>query len=1682
MSTAAQYKKHTHREHILELPDTYIGSVETSLEHRWVWDEATGGMMWRAVQFCPGFHKIFDEVLVNALDHRVRMTGRTGVDCVQVKHIDVTLSPSLITVRNDGDGIPVELHPDTGIWAPELIFGNLLTSSNYDKSEEKIVGGRNGYGIKCCRHDTPILFWNGTIKPAESVEVGDQLIGDDGTVRNVLSVVTGTGQLYRVHQAHGESYVVNDAHTLTMCMPDHKVIFWNTSKKGWSMLWWDNESKSISSKTVSVSKPDAIKCDECGQMLASNIQRHYRRMHKDKPIPVKERSSPVITPEDSEEIRNARAEMETFASTIPDNNVFDITIGEYMTLNKTTKKRLAGVRGKCVDWKKQEVELDPYVLGLWLGDGFQTGYGYACYGEKDPELIKYLEEWGAKNDATITKVEHCRYSITSTSNKGKKGCAPLRNLLAKYNLVNNKHIPQQYLQNDRETRLKVLAGIIDTDGSVSRDGTRVSITQGYVHETLAKQIVYLARSLGFAVAVNERDCTYMHKGEKRKSHAYYINISGENIGDIPTLLPRKKCKGTVTRATDTHTGFLTIEDAGIGKYVGIHIDGNERFLINDFTVTHNCANIFSNEFTIETVDHRQKKKYVQTWTSNMSVIGKPKVTSSSAKPYTEIRYMPDMSRFSWPGGIVPTEIPADMLAVLATRVIDAAACAGKDCKVTLNGKLVTSNTFPKYIGLYLKDDTGSVMTGESVDGSESLVGSEDGAPAVGGAGAPTTKKARAPAAPKRVAFEAAGARWEIGAILTRDLHGDTPPDERHISFVNGIATRRGGKHVEYVSKKILGDFCELAKKKAKIDVTPALLKDSVVWFINSTIVNPSFDTQTKETLTTPASKFGSVPEITPKFCDQLVKIGLLNEAQALLDAKISRDAKRTDGRKKSTVRGIPKLDDAEWAGTAKSAECTLILTEGDSAKTLAIAGLAVVGRQKYGVFPLKGKILNVKDISSDKKLKNQELTYIKQILGLETGKVYTDVKQLRYGRLMIMTDQDVDGSHIKGLLMNLFHTDWPSLLKLGFLCCLMTPLLKATKGRETHNFYSASEFEEWKAGLGDDGARGWKIKYYKGLGTSTAAEGREYFESMNSVQYIWNDESDSAIDLAFNKKRADDRKEWLATFDRSRHLEVKSGGACVDYSRFVHDELIHFSNYDNIRSLPHVMDGLKPSQRKIFWAALKKNLTSEIKVAQLAGYVSEVAAYHHGEASLNGAIINMAQNFVGSNNLNLLVPNGQFGTRLMGGEDSAAPRYIFTELNKIVRAVVKKEDDPILTYTEDDGQMVEPETYLPVVPLLLINGALGIGTGFSTNVLPYNPADIVGALKFRLNGSIADLTPMEMTPWWFGFRGTTTGSADGKTFTTKGIYEFLDDDACTVRITELPVGCWTQDYKDFLEEMLVTQEKSGAGGAGKKGGAAAGGEKEIALRSYTAAYNDVHVDFTLVLDPDYYHTARAYPSEFESKFKLCTTHKTTNMVAFDVDGKIRKFASTGEILETFYRTRLAGYTQRRLKELERLGAEIKECNARLVFVRAVVEKRLVIANADDDVLLASMRALELPALSGGEGLKGYEYLLRMRIDRLKAAAVAELEAEHANLMRVRAALEATTAEQLWLSDLDEFSAAWTSYSADRTAAYVVSASTAVKPSKARGGGGGAAGGVPKKPRAAAAAPRKPKVVKNTIVM
>ncbi len=1591
---AEQYKQYSHREHVLELPDTYIGSVETADEPRWVYDAVSGKIVHKTVRFNPGLYKTFDELLVNARDALIRSTeaGR-----IPIKRIDVSASvvdgAFTIVVKNDGDGIPIEQHATEKCYIPELIFGRLLTSSNYNKDEEKIVGGKNGYGAKCLERLTKVPLWNGQIKEAKDICVDDILIGDDGTPRNVLTVTQGTGPLYWVHQAHADSYCVNDQHILTLMMPDHKVIFWNTYKNGWTVLWWDSTTLSIRAKTVCVSHHQQ-KCPECKQELSGNLKRHYKRVHSNVIPPVNERKTPIKTPEMTEEVIAARKELEDFCLSIDDTNIFDISIQDYLSLNTTTKKRLTGVRGKSVEWSYQDIALDPYLLGLWLGDGFHSGYGYACYGEKDSELITYLEEWAEKNNAFVTKGGKYVYRISSKDNFRKKGSAPLKKLLEQYNLIRNKHIPNEYLINDRQTRLAVLAGIIDTDGSVSRDGTRVTITQGMNHKILAEQIVFLARSLGFCVHSTIKNTSWNHKGEKKEGQAYNINISGLTLSEIPTKLPRKVCANTIIRQTSTNTGYITVEPADIGEYVGITIDSNERFVLNDFTVTHNCTNIFSTKFVVSTRDTRSGQHYTQTWTNNMSVCGKAKVKSDKGKVgFVEIAYTPDLARFKGSAGADGVNLNTDMLEVLHTRVVELAALAGKGVKVTWNGEEVKTDTFEKFIKLFLKGDS-----------------------------------------EKCLAYERCGDRWEVAAVLTRMLFSDDAgtPEDRHVSFANGINTRKGGKHVETVQRHVLSDICEAAKKK-KMDLKPGQIKDSITLFVNATIVNPSFDSQTKETLTTPAAKFGSSVTIPQSFCDKLVKLGILEEAQAILEAKSAKDAKKTDGAKKRTIYGIPKLDDALLAGTARSSECTLILTEGDSAATSAIAGLKVVGRERWGVFPLKGKLLNVKDIGREKFNSNEELTNIKKIVGLEQGKVYKDVSSLRYGRILIMSDQDVDGFHIRGLLMNLFHTEWPSLMKLGFLCSLMTPLVKLTRGSEVLCFYSEAELEAWKDQVGEAASSRYKSKYYKGLGTSTPAEAREWFEQLNDIRYEWDDGTDKAMNLAFNKKMADDRKNWLSTYNPKKSIQFEEDPVTkkrhVGFTRFVNDELIHFSNADNIRSLPSVMDGLKPSQRKILFGCFKRGLRQEVKVAQLAGYVSEHAAYHHGEASLNQTITNMAQVFVGSNNLNLLAPVGQFGSRLMGGKDASSPRYIFTHMEPIVDVIFRKEDAPILNHLEDDGQTVEPDTYLPTIPLLAINGSVGIGTGFSTDIPPHNPKEIVGLLQERVTGARENLAGVELTPYWVGYRGIVEKKGD-KQWMARGVYSWNDSNK-TVHITELPVGTWTKDYKAFLDSLVVGQ-----------------GDKSE-LKTFEDLSNDVDVNFTLYLDSAYYTMAKKNVEDFEKKFRLAASWKTSNMSCFDCEGNIVKYNTVGDMLEEFYMNRLLKYETRRQHWIRALKDQLEELNAKWVFVRAIVEGRLKIVNEEDDVVLAGLKALELPPRSDREHpdtLEAYEYLLRMRVDRIKKRAIIEAEEAVAKAQVELAALEGTTPRAMWKKELEEFLDVWAKHEV-KMIEFLSASTETTKPSK-----------------------------------
>ena len=976
--------------------------------------------------------------------------------------------------------------------------------------------------------------------------------------------------------------------------------------------------------------------------------------------------------------------------------------------------------------------------------------------------------------------------------------------------------------------------------------------------------------------------------------------------------------------------------------------------------------IWSTFGSIETVDHIRGLKYTQEFKDNLDTICAPKISKATkVKPYTKVTFKPDYQRLGLDG------LSPDLIALLKRRVYDISAITDKTIKVKYNSQLIPIKNFEQYISLYI---------GDKVE--------------------------------KPRVYEVANERWEYAVALS-------PTGEFvQVSFVNGIHTSKGGKHVEYILGQITRSLVEYIEKKKKIKVNPNAIKEQLFLFIRCDIENPAFDSQTKDYMNTPSSKFGSKCEVSEKFIEKVAKMGVMDAACAITEVKENKAAKKTDGIKSKSVRGIPKLTDANWAGTDKAHLCTLIFCEGDSAKAGIISGLSSEDRNIIGVYPLKGKLLNVRGEPSKKISENKEITEIKKILGLETGKEYNPelvATCLRYSKVLFMTDQDLDGSHIKGLCINLFESEWPSLTAISnFIGFMNTPILKAAKDQQIVVFYNDGEYEEWKT-ANPDSFKSWKIKYYKGLGTSTGKEFKEYFEQKKIVGFEHTGESSvKAIDMVFNKKRADDRKDWLKDYDRDLYLDTNKPS--VTYEEFIGEELIHFSKYDCDRSIPNLMDGLKTSLRKILFAAFKKNLTSEIKVAQFTGYVSEHACYHHGEASLNGAIVGMAQNFVGSNNINLLLPSGQFGSRLKGGEDSASERYIFTQLNRITRAIFPQPDDAVLDYLNDDGTLVEPRFYAPIIPMILVNGSKGIGTGFSTDIMCYNPLQIIGYLKNKLIGTLVEEL---FVPFYEGFTGTIEKIGLTK-FLIKGKYEKVGPD--TIRIVELPVGLWTESFKEHLENLIEP-------GLDKEG------KKIVPLvKDYDDMSRDTTVDFTITLQKGKVNELESTQLEhgcnaLEKLFKLYTTSSTTNMHLFDAEDKLKKYDTVEEIIDDYFITRLKLYSVRKAYLIDLLEKELIILENKARYIQELLDDTIDLRKKKKEEIINMLIEKSYAVINDDSEFK---YLVRMPMDSVSEENVEKLNREHKDKSDELQRIKDMSEQQMWLKELEILEKEYLKYKAQRS--------------------------------------------------
>lgn len=1169
------------------------------------------------------------------------------------------------------------------------------------------VSGRNYYGVlalkgKCIALDTPILLWNGTVKKAKDVLVGDILINDEGEPTTVNELFKGTDNMYEIQQLKGDNYTVNSEHTLTLKVSSNCSISWLERKNCWNMSYFDRSSMKMKNKKIFCVNEngngnieqeicEVVDCKDYKKSFCtrSSLTRHYNRKHTNLEYPKPKKN--VICYNSTKTKSDGYNEILEFKKTINNDDVIDISIKDYLKLDDETKHILMCFKlNNYIKWDKKEVEIDPYILGMWLGDGLQTGYGFA--GE-DIELINEWYKWCLKNDGEIvhnnsdsftirkkncckrggdfkkkpigtkqTSIKECRackakmtlacandeelkamdkervIEIVDYENKRIYGNNPLVTALSKYNLINNKHIPIDYIINDKETRLKLLAGLIDTDGHVL-DG-RIEICQSAKHKNILDSLMYICKSLGFYCKLSEKKAFYTDKnGNKINKEAYRLSISGNGLQEIPTKLQRKKLNHVFVK--DSRNTSFNIVEKGVGEYVGFQTDKTHRFLLGDFTVTHNC--------------------------------------------------------------------------------------------------------------------------------------------------------------------------------------------------------------------------------------------------------------------------------------------------------------------------------------------------------------------------------LNVRNSSMESISKNKVITDLIQSLNLQHGVDYTDennFKNLSYGKVILLTDADVDGKHISSLIMNLFHYLFPSILKRKepYLVSMETPIVRVFRKEGDLLFYDEKKFHEFSKNQSSK----IKCKYYKGLGTTKSEDVKDTFGE-RMVEYIKDDECDASFNKVFHNKFSDQRKEWLEKYDPTSFSTVESDKfSSMNITDFLNNEMIKFSHDDCKRSIPNLFDGLKQSQRKVLYAMKKRNLTynkASLKVAQLAGYVAEVSNYHHGEGNLFQTITKMANEFAGSNNIPLLYRDGQFGSRSNLGADSANARYIFTKMEPLTPLIFREEDDVLLERVYDDGDEVEPKFYVPIIPMVLVNGASGIGSGWSSNIPSYNPLDVINCIEIwlkrdgkiieREGDNIVSYLP-EITPWYRDFKGKIekTKEKNDTTYITHGV---IEKDKNKATITEIPIGMSTDKFKEMCEDWMV--------------------DKKIKNFQNYSTPNGIYFVITESEDG------------FSCNLKNMKLHSyvyTSNMVLFNEKEQLKKY-SIEEIINNFCVVRYDFYKKRKAYLISIIKKDLRHLFNKARFVEEVISKKLHIMNVEEAIIVDNLEKtgydkenekVNEDEESGSSG--GYNYLLKMQVRTFTSNKVKQLRSEIEEKNNRLKNLESTTEKQLWLNDLDEF--------------------------------------------------------------
>jgi DNA topoisomerase-2 len=1082
-----------------------------------------------------------------------------------------------------------------------------------------------------------------------------------------------------------------------------------------------------------------------------------------------------------------------------------------------------------------------------------------------------------------------------------------------------------------------------------------------------------------------------------------------------------------------------VPEVSFGRLLTSRHYENERNESGTNGIGSKATNIFSKEFTCIVHDHVRHWKYTQTWRNNMR-----EVSNYLLEPYNgkissvQIVYKMDFTRFGYPepdgqnGGY-----PIQLFHLFARHALDTSFNA--KIPVTFNGLSFNTSNIRDYARMYFGDlvDT-AVIHYQWPAGTEVIK--------------------------KKKGYQVAKDPSILPDVELLAL--DTPDSGYHISFANCLMTKNGGIHVNAAIKAVADSTVKMinekiitklvggkkgkekeidGKEKRANTITINDVKPHISVFLSVKVTDPQFDGQQKSKLedAKPPPKI-NVPEECLK---NISKWELIPCLYKVLEAKQWRNMKKGDGKAGGrTKKGV----NANRAGKADKHKCTLYITEGDSgAAYVEILSTFVPGGMDYiGILAMKGKNLNVMNATFVDIGKNKEFNQLKKMLGLEEGLDYMDdhnFSTLRYGSLMIAADADVDGKHITSLILCYFHCRFPGLLARGFIKNYLTPIMGITIGNQVSKFYSEPSHVKWlKETQNANKLTKDNYKYYKGLASSEDADIQADFNNPRIVPFFYDIDAPEKISLVFKTGRENERKEWLANWQPLTDDYIWQQ---QPISWFLDNEMI-LHGLDNVaRTIPKLMDGLKEGHRKIIYAmhlkwaiGSKSKKYTEMKVAQFAGFVAEKTSYHHGEMILGKTIVGMAQDFVGSNNIAYLAKKGQYGTRFKSGKNAGQTRYIFTLPMPIVSAIYNKKDKNILKHMVEEGGEIEPEQFLPVLPMLLVNGATGIGTGWSSYTPPHNPLDIIKCLKMLLNGVPPSELPRLM-PWFRGFLGKieiinrknktkTIIKADGDDIITKDDKldekdiineetgntgeeddedepeEFQDEDKeerapgepsvkkqlysmkitgnfetkpnGDIIITELPIGRSPFNYLKWLEKLKE--------------------EKKIK-------------DFRNLCGKDvvYFEIQGFQPQPTHKNLLLEKTKGLSNMVVLDENDKPIKLNDANEILVKWYNLRLPFYGDRKKYMDGKITEDIRKLKNKLKFVTAVFEKQIKVTRVSVASIHAKMNEL---------GIDHDAYNGNLRC--VATDGRAEIEEQIRNKEKEQEELAKISIQQMMLTDLDEF--------------------------------------------------------------